>query len=198
MVIPLPPRFPAGAAPRLHRDAKRPTRELLGGPPTDAPLFGLAPCGVCRAAPVTRGTGGLLPHRFTLAGREASLPSWAVCSLWHFPSRRRDWVLPSAMPCGVRTFLSPECSGQRPSVPLRPVSILSERAIRPQPCAVDVVSSSPSQPTWRAPSGARMSGDITLDKNFPQNVDAERSVLGAILIENHAINRAQEILKHED
>jgi replicative DNA helicase len=43
-----------------------------------------------------------------------------------------------------------------------------------------------------------MSGDITLDKNFPQNVDAERSVLGAILIENHAINRAQEILKHED
>jgi replicative DNA helicase len=43
-----------------------------------------------------------------------------------------------------------------------------------------------------------MSGDVTLDKNFPQNVDAERSVLGAILIENHAINRAQEILKHED
>ncbi len=43
-----------------------------------------------------------------------------------------------------------------------------------------------------------MPGDITLDKNVPQSVDAERSVLGAILVENHAINRAQEILKQDD
>src|SRR5438876_3790473 len=100
----------------------------LGGPPTDAPLFGLAPCGVCRAAPVTRDTGGLLPHRFTLAGQEVAPPIPAVCSLWHFPSRRQDWVLPSAMPCGVRTFLSPERSGQRPSVPLRPGRMLAERS----------------------------------------------------------------------
>ncbi len=38
----------------------------LGGPPSNAPLFGLAPGGVCRASPVTRRTGALLPHRFTL------------------------------------------------------------------------------------------------------------------------------------
>ena len=43
-----------------------------------------------------------------------------------------------------------------------------------------------------------MPGDITLDKSIPQNLDAERSVLGAILVENAAINRAQEILKEED
>ena len=43
-----------------------------------------------------------------------------------------------------------------------------------------------------------MAGDITLEKNIPHSVEAERSVLGAILIENHAINRAQEILKEED
>jgi len=43
-----------------------------------------------------------------------------------------------------------------------------------------------------------MPGDITLEKNIPHSVEAERSVLGAILIENHAINRAQEILKEED
>ncbi len=43
-----------------------------------------------------------------------------------------------------------------------------------------------------------MPGDITLDKSIPQSVDAERSVLGAILIENSAINRAQEILKEQD
>ena len=43
-----------------------------------------------------------------------------------------------------------------------------------------------------------MPGDITLDKDVPHSVEAERSVLGAILIENSAINRAQEILKEED
>lgn len=43
-----------------------------------------------------------------------------------------------------------------------------------------------------------MSGDITLEKNVPQSPDAERSILGAILIENTAINRAQEVLKDAD
>jgi len=144
MVIPLPAWLPARAAPRNDRDldlrdtrrarcpgsripgAKRPTRELSGGPPVCAPLFGLAPCGVCRAAPVTRGAGGLLPHRFTLTATAGEPDVAAVCFLWHFPSRHRDWVLPSAMPCGVRTFLSPDRSGQRPSVSLRPAAILAD------------------------------------------------------------------------
>src|SRR2546428_13610126 len=43
-----------------------------------------------------------------------------------------------------------------------------------------------------------MPGDITLEKDIPHSLEAERSVLGAILIENTAINRAQEILKEED
>jgi replicative DNA helicase len=43
-----------------------------------------------------------------------------------------------------------------------------------------------------------MAGDITLDRNVPHSVDAERSVLGAILLENSAINRAQEILAEDD
>jgi hypothetical protein len=34
-------------------------------------LLDLAPGGVCRAAPVTRGAGALLPHRFTLTDRVA-------------------------------------------------------------------------------------------------------------------------------
>jgi len=29
----------------------------------------------------------------------------AVCFLWHFPSRHRDSVLRSTLPCGARTFL---------------------------------------------------------------------------------------------
>ena len=36
------------------------------GQPSDTPLFGLAPGGVCKASPVTRRTGALLPHLFTL------------------------------------------------------------------------------------------------------------------------------------
>ncbi|HMC83101.1 MAG TPA: replicative DNA helicase [Candidatus Polarisedimenticolia bacterium] len=43
-----------------------------------------------------------------------------------------------------------------------------------------------------------MATDITLEKNLPHNLEAERSVLGSILIENQAINRAQEILRQSD
>jgi replicative DNA helicase len=43
-----------------------------------------------------------------------------------------------------------------------------------------------------------MAGDITLEKNAPHNMEAERSVLGAILVESAAINTAQEILKDQD
>ena len=72
-----------------------------GGPPSNAPLFGLAPGGVYLASPVTRGTGALLPHRFTLTPPDGE----AVCFLLHFPSRYRDSTLWSTLPCGVRTFL---------------------------------------------------------------------------------------------
>jgi len=41
-------------------------------------------------------------------------------------------------------------------------------------------------------------GDITLERSLPQNLEAERSVLGAILIDNKNINQAQEILNEDD
>ena len=31
----------------------------------------------------------------------------AVCFLWHFPYPRGRWALPTTVPCGARTFLSP-------------------------------------------------------------------------------------------
>ncbi len=83
--------------------------EALDGPPSNASLFGLAPCGVCPASDVT--------SRAVRSYRTISpLPppkEEAVCFLWHFPSRHRDWGLPSALPWGVRTFLRPE--GRRSS-----------------------------------------------------------------------------------
>ena len=78
--------------------------EASDGPPSSASLFGLAPCGVYPASDVTtravrsyRTFSPLPPHQ-----------EEAVCFLWHFPSRHRDWGLPSALPWGVRTFLRRE------------------------------------------------------------------------------------------
>ena len=53
------------------------------------------------SSPVTRRTGALLPHLFTLTPPEGE----AVYFLLHFPSRCRDSTLWSTLPCGVRTFL---------------------------------------------------------------------------------------------
>jgi replicative DNA helicase len=52
--------------------------------------------------------------------------------------------------------------------------------------------------TCAAPEDPNMAGDITLDANLPQSIEAEKSVLGAILLENSAINRAQELLAEGD
>src|SRR5262245_62356727 len=38
----------------------------------------------------------------------------------------------------------------------------------------------------------------TLERPLPQNLDAERSILGAILLDNHALNAAVQNLKPED
>ncbi len=43
-----------------------------------------------------------------------------------------------------------------------------------------------------------MPTETTLERPLPQNVEAERSVLGAILLDNHALNMAIEKLKPED
>jgi replicative DNA helicase len=43
-----------------------------------------------------------------------------------------------------------------------------------------------------------MPSDATLERPLPQNLDAERSILGAILLDNHALNAAVENLKPED
>ena len=43
-------------------------------------------------------------HPYLCGGLDDPSPS-AVCSLLHFPAGHPDWVLPSILPCGVRTFL---------------------------------------------------------------------------------------------
>ncbi len=60
----------------IHLASPLPTRSSglpgdLDGPPSDAPLFGLAPGGVYRAPAVTGRSGELLPHPFTLTPADA-------------------------------------------------------------------------------------------------------------------------------
>ena len=43
-----------------------------------------------------------------------------------------------------------------------------------------------------------MPDELTKARTLPHNLDAERSVLGAILLDNHAFNAAGEVLKPED
>ncbi len=63
-------------------------------------LFGLSPDGVYPAIPVTRDAVSSY-----LAFSPLSRRFGTVYFLWHFPSSHEDWVLPSVLPCGVRTFL---------------------------------------------------------------------------------------------
>src|SRR5262245_51121811 len=69
----------------------RPTREL-GRAALERSLLGLAPGGACRAGPVTRPAGELLPHRFTLTARAA------VCSLLRFPRVAPPGCYPAPCP----------------------------------------------------------------------------------------------------
>ncbi len=43
-----------------------------------------------------------------------------------------------------------------------------------------------------------MAIDTTLERPLPQNLEAERSILGAVLLDNHALNAAVQVLRSED
>ncbi len=120
-------------------------------------LFDLAPGGVYRAAPVTRGAGGLLHHRFTLTGHPrvpAGLFSVALSrgsrrvavsnhpALWSpdFPRPPRPDRGPDEA-AAVARRTHPRKSYARPARPRRPMSARSP--------------GSPGRPTRTAPGSAR-------------------------------------------
>src|SRR4051812_17829788 len=78
---------------------------------------------------------------------------------------------------------------------------------RPPPCRywTDAVlhnlanSSQPStDPLFRKLESMAATSSYTLDTGLPANVSAERMILGAILLENHALSEAEERLTPED
>jgi hypothetical protein len=91
---------------------------MLGRAALGRMLSGLAPGGVYLALRVTSEAGGLLHHRFTLAGPAEA--EQAVSSLWHCPAGHPGWPLATTLPCGARTFLgAPEGATRSPGQPIR-------------------------------------------------------------------------------
>src|SRR4029077_18776989 len=87
----------------------------------NALLFGLAPGGVCLAGRSPGRRWALTPpfHPYLAARlRRHALPGGNF--LWHFPSGRPDWVLPSALLYGARTFLQRYLLRRRSPVRLGP------------------------------------------------------------------------------
>ena len=122
---------------RVAPHLQRPTRRTRAGRVAPCPpltgrailLLGLAPDGVCRARPVTRPAGELLPHRFTLTCRGESPATGGLLSVALSLASR---------PVGVthhRTLWSPDFppaqiwAGGRParSDPSRPNETLPRR-----------------------------------------------------------------------
>src|SRR5262245_30426096 len=69
----------------LKRPTRGPVRAARAARRPHAPLFGLAPGGVCRATECYHRRGALLPHHFTLTSHPArGLSGLAVCFLLHW------------------------------------------------------------------------------------------------------------------
>src|SRR5438874_3791745 len=90
----------------------------------DVLLFGLAPGGVYLAGRSPGRRWALTPpfHPYLTAPLRRSTLSGGSF-LWHFPSGRPDWVLPSALLCGARTFLQRYLLRRRSPVRLGPLRV---------------------------------------------------------------------------
>jgi len=106
MTIPLGRLLPGASRDRPGRRSGNRRAGLSAGVP---PLFGLAPGGVCRAAPVT---GGAVRSYRTVSPLPVGRSPPAVCSLLHFPWGRPRRALP-----GTLTSVEPGLSSARGTSP---------------------------------------------------------------------------------
>jgi hypothetical protein len=103
---------------------EQPSNACATAPP--ARSFGLASGGVCRAIPVTRDAGALLPHRFTL-----TTARMAVCFLWHFPAGHPGLPLATTLLCEVRTFLDAPLVPKNQRTPRPPGQLVRRKRLYP-------------------------------------------------------------------
>jgi len=94
---------------RVTTHLKRPTRERCGPHlrvAPRAPLFGLAPGGVFRAADGYPPRGALLPHLFTLAGA-CALRRYVFCGTFRGLAPPRRYLAPRPVEPGLSSGLAP-------------------------------------------------------------------------------------------
>jgi len=96
MTIPLVPMLPSGSSDLPGNS---------GGPPSDVPLFGLAPGGVFLAPAVTGRTGELLPHRFTLTSADRPPGRFAFCGTFLPVARTGSYPAPCPAEPGLSSPL---------------------------------------------------------------------------------------------
>jgi len=104
MTIPLGRPSPDASRDQPGRQAETPVGPRRPRPP----LFGLAPGGVCRAAPVARGAVRSYRTLSPLPGVNRR----AVCFLWHFPWGRPRRALPGTVFPWSPDFPPPPGSGE--------------------------------------------------------------------------------------
>src|SRR5437867_4092677 len=208
MVIPLPPRSPAEAASRTRGTSgiDRLERRATRGPRHESQAT--YPGAFGRA---TRERSPIWPCSLRGLPSHPGHPEcwWALTPPFH-PYREGRLSPPARRSVFCGTVLPVAGTGCYPAqCPVEfglssPRTFVRAATIRITPAEIDLSKAvdrgATTRATIRLPAtfGGRMPGDITLDKEIPHSVEAERSVLGAILIENTAINRAQEILREED
>jgi hypothetical protein len=114
--------LPTGSSGLPAGSGEQPSNACAGHHLAAAALLGLAPGGVYRATPVTRGAGELLPHRFTLTGTVRSGGLFSVAL-----SRGSPRVAVNNHPA----LRSPDVPRRRPEAPTRPPGRLVRRGSNP-------------------------------------------------------------------
>jgi len=87
-------------------EIKRPTRELGRTTLQRSPIWSCSRWGLPSTRCHQRDWWALTSPFHPYHLRISKISQGAVSFLWHFPSRHRDWALPSTLSCGARTFLS--------------------------------------------------------------------------------------------
>lgn len=100
---------------RVAADLELPTRTSERRGQRLRAYSGLLRGQVCHRVACRQAPGGLLPHRFTFACAPRGHRRYA--SLLHFLCALARWALPTALPCGVRTFLGGHGSLRPPGRP---------------------------------------------------------------------------------
>src|SRR6056297_4081447 len=139
---------------------------MLAGRASPLSLSDLAPGGVYLATPVSRGTGALLPHRFTLTASRGRGGLLSVARAVALRAQR----LAGTLPYGARTFLGgvrPRDRMVRPAKVNRSTRRGSATSRSPSSCGRDPTGPRPPQRRFSVSSLVRLNDDVAVHDGLP-------------------------------